>query len=368
MLFTMGPGARWAALLAALLAPPVGATDAVREQLETGLSCLAEGRYAEAQIAFESVLHLEDEPVDLPTRLEAYEKAARDYLEQGGRSTRFAHAEAGLGGYQVNSTPATQGGERDSSFANLRVGAGFDRRLDDRYALDANLDYRFREHDEPGVRDDRDLRWRIGASRMTGGDGWAGGFRGRVSYRGNGDHRNDYSVFTNFDRRIDSANRLRFGAELRRRSYPPGRLRERSRTTADASVRWTHALHDRVRLAATPHIGRNFQTNRPDGESTFYGITVELDYTISDRLAWHSFGRWEHDVFNADAIRVHPDADDQAILRRNDNLHEFGVRLVWRFAEGWTFRPELLYTRDESNVLDFNYSATEYWINVRKSF
>lgn len=368
MQFSMGHGARWVAILAALLAPPVDATDAVREQLETGLSYLAEGRYAEAQIAFESVFHLEDQPLDLVTRLEAYEKAAHDYLDQGGRLTRFAYSEAGFGGYRVNSTPATQGGERDSLFTNLRVGAGLDRRLDDGYALDANLDYRFREHGEPGVRDDRDLRWRMGASRVIGGDNWAGGFRGRVSYRGDGDHRNDYSVFTNFDRRIDSANQLRFAAELRRRSYPEGRLRERSRTTADASMRWTHALHDRARLAATTHVGRNFQTRRPDGESTFYGVTVELDYTTSDRLAWHAFGRWEHDAFNTDAIRFHPDEDDQAILRRNDNLHEFGARLIWRFAEGWTFRPEVLYTRDESNVLDFNYSATEYWINVRKSF
>lgn len=360
--------ALWAAIIVALAPLPAAATDAVEEQLELALAHLAAGRYAEAQIAFESVFHLEDSPLDLPTQFEAYEAAARQYLDEDQRLTRFAYAEAGIGGYRVNSTPATQAGERDSSFANLRVGGGLERRLDDGYALDGSVDYRFREHDKAGVRDDRDLRWRLAGSRAGGDRDWEGGLKGRVSYRGGGDYRNDVSVFSNVDRRIDTASEIRFGAELRRRHYPQGRLRERSRTTADASVRWTKALNDRVRLKATVHAGRNYATSRPEGESSFYGATVEIDYTISPRLAWYAFGWWEHDVFNTDAIRFYPDENDVVILRRDDDLFEFGTRLIWRFADGWTFRPELLYSRDESNVLDFNYSATEYWLNVRRSF
>jgi hypothetical protein len=34
----------------------------------------------------------------------------------------------------------------------------------------------------------------------------------------------------------------------------------------------------------------------------------------------------------------------------------------------WSLRPEILYTRDQSNATGFNYSATEVWVNVRKSF
>jgi hypothetical protein len=357
-----------AGVMAVLLAPPVAATVPTRPPLESALGYLDEGRYAEAQLAFEYALHPEDQPHDLPAQAEAYAKAARDYLDTGRRTTRFAFAEGGFGGYRVNETPATRSGERDSLFTNLRLGAGIDHRLDDVHALDANLDYRYREHAEPGVRDDRDLRWRLGGTRASGAHHWAAGLRGRVSYRGNGDHRNDVAVFAHHDRRIDSRNLLRLGGEFRRRSYPPGRLRERSRTTADASLRWTHAAGERVRIAATAHAGRNYATRRPDGESAFYGATLELDYTLSPRLAWHAFGRWERDAYNTDAIRFFPDENDAAILRRNDHLYEFGARLAWRFAEGWTFRPEILYSRDESNILNFNYSATEYWINVRKAF
>ena len=97
--------------------------------------------------------------------------------------------------------------------------------LDNGYALDANLDYRFRYHDQDGVRNDSDLRWRLAGSRAMGDDNLAGGFRGRVSYRGNGEYRNDYSLFVNYRYGLDEANQLSFGGEVRRRRYPEGPLR-----------------------------------------------------------------------------------------------------------------------------------------------
>lgn len=53
---------------------------------------------------------------------------------------------------------------------------------------------------------------------------------------------------------------------------------------------------------------------------------------------------------------------------RRDNLVEVGGALVWEFARGWTLRPEILFILDDSSVEGFNYSSTEIWINVRKSF
>jgi hypothetical protein len=73
--------------------------------------------------------------------------------------------------------------------------------LSDRYALDASLDYRFRDYDNP-------------------------------------DSRNDYSVFTTCSLRLDPNNQLTFGADVRRRRYPEGRLRDRSRTTDEALAGW----------------------------------------------------------------------------------------------------------------------------------
>lgn len=342
--------------------------DSIEAHLGLGRAYFELGKFAEAQLAFETVLHLEGLPPDLLTRVTAYNKAAQEYLEEGRRTTYFGYAETGIGGYKTNSTRATSSGDQDSTFFNARVGGGLDHRLDDGYAVDANVDYRFRYHDESGVRNDADLRWRIAGSRAIGENNLAVGFRGRNSYRGDGIFRNDYFLFSSYDMRLDELNQLSIGGEIGKRRYPSGPLEERTRSSADANISWTRVLSDRATFSATGHVGRHFNTDRPDGESTFWGAMVDLDLAIRDDLSWYSFAWYESDRYNTDQLHFHPDEIDQVILRRDDNLYELGTQVIWQFGEGWTFRPEILYIRDESNAFNFNYSSTEYWLNVRKAF
>jgi len=42
--------------------------------------------------------------------------------------------------------------------------------------------------------------------------------------------------------------------------------------------------------------------------------------------------------------------------------------LTREFARGWTFNPEILYIRDQSDILAVNYRSTEIWITLRKDF
>ena len=175
-------------------------------------------------------------------------------------------------------------------------------------------------------------------------------------------------MFGRYDYRLDEANQVSVSAQLRRRRYPSGPLEERTRTTATATVGWTHVLNEHATTSLTAHGGRNFNTDRPDGESTIYGATLDLDYTLADGLSWYSFAWWEHDDFNTDRLHFFPDELDQDILRRNDNLYEFGTQLIWQFEESWTLRPELLYIRDRSNAVLFNYSSIEVWVNLRRDF
>lgn len=357
---------------------PAGAPEAQASTYEAhlarGREYFASGRYAEAKIEFETVLRLENLPEDLLSQVKIYDEAAREALEEGKRLTGFGYAITGIGGYRVNSTRGTDafgGGDRHDTFYNLRAGGGLNYAFDNGYAFDATLDYRFRYYDNNSIRDDRDLRWSAAGSRAIGDDdNWALGLRGRVSYRGNGDYRNDVSLFTDYSHQVNEANQVTLGAEVRRRRYPEGPLRERSRTTQTVSAGWLHSMAEgRASFGLTLHGGRNYATSREDGDSSVFGATANLDYTFTDKVDGFLFAWWERDSFNTDAIHFHPDAlDDGVILRRRDNLYELGGGLVWEFAPSWSLRPEFLWIRDQSNSVGFNYSSTEYWLNVRKGF
>lgn len=180
----------------------------------------------------------------------------------------------------------------------------------------------------------------------------------------------DYGFFGDYRYRLDADNQLTFGALLQRRRYPEGQLRDRSRTLGEVGVGWIRSLFDgRGSFTATAHGGYQYATARSDGNSTIYGVTLNFDYTFTDRLAGFVLASWERDSFNTDRVHFHPDAlDEGVILRRKDNEYEFGGGLVWEFVKTWSLRPQILYTRDQSNAVNFNYSATEVWVNVRKAF
>ena len=341
--------------------------------LALGRAYFALGMYAEAKIEFETVLRLDNLPPDLESQVAIYAEAAREVLEEGRRLVATAFVLGGVGRYRVNSTRGTDafgGGDRRDTFYNAGAGGALAYVLDNGYSLNGSARYDFRWFDNQDIRNDSDLRWRAGASRNLGEGNLAFGVNGRVSYRGDSQYRNDYGLFVDYLHRVDEDNQIGIGALLQRRRYPTGALRERSRTLADLSLSWVRALFEgKGSFTLKGHGGYQYATSRDDGDAAVFGAQATLDYTFSETLGGFVFGLWERNNFNTDALHFHPDAlDEGVILRRNDNLYEVGAGLVWEFARGWTLRPEVLYIRDQSNSVGFNYSSTETWINVRKDF
>jgi tetratricopeptide (TPR) repeat protein len=346
--------------------------DSVDAHLGLGRAYLALGDYASAKIEFETVLRFDDLPADLHQQVEIYAEAARGYAE-GKRLLGFGYAIAGFGNYRVNATVGTNafgGGDTNDNFLSARVGGGLNYELEDSYALAGSLDYRYRKYDNADRRDDSDLRWNGSVSRTMGESNLAGGVRGRVSYRGNGQYRNDYGLYGDWRYRADSDDQFTVGAEFRRRNYPSGPLKARSRNIAELTGGWTTSLLEgKASFTLAASGGREFATDdRPDGDSNFFGLSPSLNFTLTDTLGAFVFGWWQHDRYNIERINVDAADNILGIGKRNDNLYEVGGGLTWEFAKGWSLNPEILYIRDQSNILAVNYSSTEIWITLRKDF
>jgi hypothetical protein len=281
---------------------------------------------------------------------------------------------AGYGNYSVNATDGTDafgGSDTDDDFFNARFGGGLNYQLNDDYALNASLDYRYRDyHDNDDRRDDKDLRWNAAANRTLGDNNVELGVQGRNSYRGNGDYRNDYGIYTDWRYVYSSVDQFNVGFEFRRRDYPSGPLRERSRNIAEFTGGWSHALFDgkaTFNLAAS--IGREFATDdRPDGNSNFYGLSPSLTMSFTDTLGGFIFGWWERQRYSIERLNLDAADNILGVGDREDDLYEVGGGLSWEFAKAWSLNPEILYIHDDSNVLINNYSSTEIWFTVRRDF
>lgn len=348
------------ALFARALAAEPGSVDA---HLGLGRAYLLMGEYALAIIEFETVLRLDDLPAGLQQRAEIYAAAARPYAE--GRN--LLGNGYGLIGYGNYHTSPIGGGPLDDQFMSLRAGGNVNYELPHGFSLNGSLDYRYRNY--TGTRrDDSDVRWNAASSRNFGQGNLVAGFRGRWSYRGNGIDRNDWGFYSNWRQQIGENDQFRVGAEIRQRLYSSGRLAYRSRNIFEATAGWTHSLLDgKASFDLGIQGGYEFDTERPDGDAGFIGLSPSFNITVLDDLDAFVFGWWQNERFTIE--RLHADGDGVlAVDTRNDNLFEVGGGLIWQFAPHWSFNPEVLWIRDDSNVVAVNYGSTEIWFTVRFDF
>lgn len=348
------------------------ASYSIDAHLGLGRAYLAMGNYARAKFEFEAVLRFDHLPVYLHQQVEIYARAAENYA-RGDRLLTYAYAITGLGNYSVNATDGTNefgGSDTDDNFFNLRGGGGLTFQLDENYLLDLSLDYRYRNYDNEDRRDDKDLRWNGALNRSIGEHNLVVGLRGRNSYRGNGDYRDDYGIYTDWRYTFSPDDQFNIGFEFRRRDYPNGPLRERSRNIAELTVGWSHALQGgRASLSLLASGGREFATDdRPDGDSNFFGVSPSLSFTLTETLAGFVFAWWQNQRYNIERHNVDAADNILGISERNDDLYEVGGGLSWQFANSWSLNPEILYIRDDSNILAEDYSSTEAWITLRKDF
>jgi tetratricopeptide (TPR) repeat protein len=368
-LLAAGQPAEAKALFAqALAADP----SSVQAHLGLARSYYAMGEYARARIEFEAVLGYDLALVaaDLQSLTAIYEGIAEDYA--AGRSwAPFYYAETGIGNYRQNSSQSTDlfGGAGDyDTFVPIRVGGGWSTPLTERHSFNGTLDYRFRWYDDKDRRNDSDLRWNLNLSRPVDDDNLRFGMRGRTSYRGDGRYRNDWGAFATYSIGFGENDRLALTAEVRERRYPRGPLRSRTRDIAELVGLWTHSFaNGRTSMTLGGSFAEEWATQeRIDGDASIWSIRSAVDHSFSDSLDSFFFLEYWEEGYSEERPFLVGNPDE--LVERSDELVYVGGGLVWRFAPGWSLRPTIEYDWEGSNIPAIEYSKTEVWVTVRKSF
>jgi hypothetical protein len=348
---------------------PAILTQAEAEHLRRGLAYFRAGDFFSAIAEFETVLRLNDLP-PTPHQQAALFAAEAEAGLRGQRLRLSGYALLGGGNYAENDTEAGSG-ELDTLFFSARAGGRANVQLSPANRLNLSLDYRFRHYDDNDRRDFHDLRWNANVGHNAGDANVTVGVRGRASYRGDNDWRNDYGLFTQIRWFVGADDQLNFGAEVRRRDYPQGRERARSRNIVEFSGGWNHALFDgKASISLDAAGGMERATDgRIDGDSLFVNVSSTFDYSLTDRLGGYVTVWWQNDAYNVERFDYTPGGDRISVNPiRNDDLVEVGGGLTYELGKLWSVNGDVLWVRDYSNLIFVNYSSTELHLTLRKDF
>jgi hypothetical protein len=99
---------------------------------------------------------------------------------------------------------------------------------------------------------------------------------------------------------------------------------------------------------------------RADGDRRIYGASAGLQEGFGERLEGYASAALLYSRYEAQ----NPDFG----VRRRDRQIELSLGAAWRMGQGWYLRPQLVRTRNASNIPVHDYGRTETWISVRREW
>ncbi len=256
------------------------------------------------------------------------------------------------------------GREIDSGFFSLGAGTFFSTPFMNRDALrlygGINLNERI-TYNESDFRT-RTLNAQIGLRYTRGKNAFLGSLSGQKYYLGGEENRDlggvnlqwlyaasertQYSVFTSF-----AAQR-----------FPNQRVRNLNQITAGVGI--VHALaragEPIVYASLSGGTDREQRDSRPDIGRQFLNLRVGGQYTLSEKTTLYGSASYQYSNYGG---------EDPLFLReRNDDFFLLRAGFVYALVKGWTIRPEVQYSNNNSNIIISDFDRWQTFVTVRNQF
>jgi len=346
-------------------------------RLENGRAYLELKNYARAKQEFETVLRIENLPPDLRRTAERYARIAEEALEEK-RTFFTVFAEYG-GGYDDNINAAIAervvplpGGlllvlpdlstKQDDFYHAINAGGEIIHALGERYSVFAGIDYRGRFHYHESFFDFSDIEARAGIGRASGRHNVRLSGRYGRFILDDDDLRDVAGATVDWLFAKDPKNQLNVTLSYSRFRFDDELLESNNFDAYTGAFGWNHALGDgRVLVGASLNGGYENETDgRIDGDKIVYGLNLNGQAALTERIGFFAFAgvqRGEYDTVN------------QLFLReREDTFYTVSSGLTWSFADGWSLRPQVNWSKNDSNIPLSDFDRTDASLNLRADF
>ncbi|MBZ0145456.1 MAG: tetratricopeptide repeat protein [Rhodocyclaceae bacterium] len=353
--------------------------DHAAARLDMARAYYALGDFQRAKTEFEQVSRHEDTPPAARQTIDRYLAAINENAQKRGvRLTGYLEAALGRDSnlnsatsantifvplFNTNFTLGPNSQRAADNFLAVGGGAELTYALSGGFSLFAGIDLKQRMHRNRDTYDAGSADYRAGFQAVHGKDT----FRLTVG-------RNEYSLDHADYRRIGSLGlELRHAADARTQVIAFGQsseilyLQDGSQSYSSdqiiAGIGFVRTLEwsGNPLIFGSIYAGDDVVTRRrADGDRSLYGARIGIQRALRDDLdAFATFSLQQSNYKNRNILFQET---------RREAQYDLGIGLNWRFQPDWLFKPQLTYTRSDSNFQIYDYGRTEFSLTLRKDF
>lgn len=231
------------------------------------------------------------------------------------------------------------------------------------FAVFAGADLRYRGNNREDEFDYKSFDARGGATYAKDKHIFRVTLSGGRYYLDNATNRDTTAIAGDYRYTFNPSNQLSvFGQESRYRFTDAAALSINNFNQSLLGAGWLRLLADgRSALTAAVFGGTEHDLNgRADGGKDFTGLRIGGQLSVREKI----------DVFAAVGAQ-HGSYDNQnAAFRamRSDQQVDATLGAIWKFAEAWSFRPQVFHIRNNSNIAIYTYRRTDVSVTLRRDF
>jgi tetratricopeptide (TPR) repeat protein len=240
-------------------------------------------------------------------------------------------------------------------------GAAIEHDFDDRFSGFAAATAKLQDNAHVAAYNIQEYEARAGVQYAEGATIARLGLVGDRYYLGGQDYRSIDGVLGEWRIQAGARDQASVFAQDSRIRYLQADIASFSGDQALAGAGWLRSFDDAGRRYAFAGVfgGRDRATDhREDGDKAIYGARVAGQWTLGERaevFAYASAASGRYDQPNPNFL-----------VERRDLQYDAGIGVNWRVAPGWSLRPQLSYTRNDSNIELYGYNRYDLSITLRR--
>lgn len=145
--------------------------------------------------------------------------------------------------------------------------------------------------------------------------------------------------------------------------YVPQALEAEDINQSIGGIGWLYALdpEGKALLSTSLFFGHEAEhRQRADGSKNIRGVRVGGQYSLRDNLALYGSAGFQEGDYEKQNVAF--------VTERKDYQYDGSLGLSWKVADQWSVRPQISYSRNDSNIVIYDYDRTDVSVTARWDF